>query len=387
MKLRPIILFASVTAALGLNTIGCSRSTDETPSQEPSAASKDALQDEMRLLWTQHAAWTRTLLVETLAGSSSTPHAKVRLREVHADLGDAVRPYFGDESADELTDLLEAESAAAIKLFESAQAQDQAAVTEATIEWRAQSRAIAELFANQSTSWDQEALRKTFDAHIDTTLAQVSARLEGDWAADIRAFDQLEDRNVVIADAITQGLAEAFPEQVAPPVRSPERSATHLELRELWQDRAIWTRAYVVSATAGLPDTPFVIERLAKNGDAIATALNGGPALRDATSSVLLRQSDGVAGVTNALINQDPVSVDDASASFHENAYEISEILARAGNAPQSQLSGQLQNHADSTIEQVDARIRGDWTSDVAASDELEERAIRIADLLSPSEG
>lgn len=381
MKLRPVALFATLTAALGLSTVGCSPTTQRPIPEQSTLTTKDALQDEMRLLWTQHAAWTRTLLVESLADGSSTPYAKVRLREIHADLGDALGPYFGDEAADELTDYLEAESAAAIAVFEAAKSEDAAA--EAVLEWRARARDFAQLLANQSSTWSEEDFVTLLNAHIDATLDQVSARLEGDWVRDLAALDALEDRNLEIADAVTAGLAQDFPELVAPARRDAEEASMHLLLRALWQERAILTRSYVVSATAGLPDASYVMERLAENGDEIAIALVADPGLRDAASNVLRRQSNGVASVTDALIDQDPTSVDDASASFHENAYEISEILARAGDASQLQLAGQLQTHADSTIAQADARVQGDWASDVSAFDDLEARAVTIADLLS----
>lgn len=384
MNLRPIVLFASLQAMLGVAVTGCSPTSDD-PKEQEVVVSQEALQDEQQLLWTQHAAWTRTLLVETLADTSSTPQVKVRLRDAHADLGDALRPFFGDEAAVALTDLLAAESGALIDVLDARRSGDADAAAEAEAHWRARTDELAALFAEQSSAWSGETFARTLELRVDATLEQIDARLAGDWARDWSAFERLQLLQRSLADEITSGLAANFPERISLPTQSPERRAQQQLLRQLWQERAIWTRSYVVSATRGLPDAPYVLERLSRNGDAIASALDGESKLHQATSSVLARQSNGVAQVTTALLANDPVSIDDAAASFHENAYEIAEILALTADAPTTELSGQLQLIAQSTIDQVEARVRGDWSADIAAFDEQETHALRVADRLSSS--
>ena len=50
-------------------------------------------------------------------------------------------------------------------------------------------------------------------AHLDLTTAEVVGRLQKDWAADIRAYDEGHDHMLMFADALTAGIAKQFPDQ------------------------------------------------------------------------------------------------------------------------------------------------------------------------------
>src|SRR6185436_13244051 len=87
----------------------CSTSTEVTvpaPTPDTTVASEEELRDDMRMLWTQHVVWTRVFLIDTIAGLPDAPQATDRLLQNQVDLGDAVRPFYGDAAADQLTDLL-----------------------------------------------------------------------------------------------------------------------------------------------------------------------------------------------------------------------------------------------------------------------------------------
>src|SRR5215471_1703569 len=67
------------------------------------------------------------------------------------------------------------------------------------------------------------------------------------------------------------------PVPIAPPV---SRAGFHDAMRQLWEDHITWTRLYIVSAAAGLPDADQTARRLLKNqadiGDAVATYYGAG---------------------------------------------------------------------------------------------------------------
>jgi hypothetical protein len=51
--------------------------------------------------------------------------------------------------------------------------------------------------------------------HLDHTLEEATARLKGDWAADIAAYDNVREHALGMADALSGGLIEQFPERFA----------------------------------------------------------------------------------------------------------------------------------------------------------------------------
>src|SRR4029453_8964868 len=62
------------------------------------------------------------------------------------------------------------------------------------------------------------------------------------------------------ADAVTSGVSE-------------ERAALHDNMRRLWEDHITWTRLFIVSASADLPDTPATTQRLRRNQEDIGDAI------------------------------------------------------------------------------------------------------------------
>ena len=51
--------------------------------------------------------------------------------------------------------------------------------------------------------------------HLDLTLTEATARLTGDWPADIAAYDQIHQQILSMADMLTAGLVAQFPKIVA----------------------------------------------------------------------------------------------------------------------------------------------------------------------------
>jgi hypothetical protein len=44
-------------------------------------------------------------------------------------------------------------------------------------------------------------------------------------------------------------------------------------MRELWADHVVWTRGYIISAVAGLPDAEAALNRLMKNQENLGDAI------------------------------------------------------------------------------------------------------------------
>jgi hypothetical protein len=63
------------------------------------------------------------------------------------------------------------------------------------------------------------------------------------------------------------------------------RQAFHDRMRDLWSDHIVYTRNFIVSSTAGLPDTAEVLQRLLRNQDEIGEAIK--PYYGDAAGSQL----------------------------------------------------------------------------------------------------
>jgi hypothetical protein len=51
--------------------------------------------------------------------------------------------------------------------------------------------------------------------HLDQTLAEATARLKGDWAADIAKYEEVHLHILEMADTLADGIVTQFPDRFA----------------------------------------------------------------------------------------------------------------------------------------------------------------------------
>ena len=73
------------------------------------------MQKGMRQLWTDHTVWTRLYIIESLNDSPATEAAATRLLKNQDDIGNAIRPLYGDAAGTQLTAKLKEHILIAVK--------------------------------------------------------------------------------------------------------------------------------------------------------------------------------------------------------------------------------------------------------------------------------
>jgi len=172
--------------------------------------------DAMRKLWEDHITWTRMVIVGYLAIPENTlPDlgASVdRLLQNQTDIGNAIKPFYGDAAGDQLTELLRQHILIAAEILEAAKAGDTAALNDAIERWYANADDIAEfLNAANPENWPLEEMRAMMREHLDLTLQEAVAYLNGDYAASIAFYDQVHIQALEMADMLSEGIIRQFP--------------------------------------------------------------------------------------------------------------------------------------------------------------------------------
>ena len=173
------------------------------------------LQNAMRKLWEDHITWTRLYIVSAVAGLPDAGATAQRLLQNQADIGNAIKPFYGDAAGAQLTALLRQHILTAADLITAAKASNEAGVRESSARWYANADSIAAFLSGANpSSWPRATIQSNMHHHLDLTLAEAQARLKGDWAADIAAYDEIHAHILQLADVLSAGIIAQFPDRV-----------------------------------------------------------------------------------------------------------------------------------------------------------------------------
>lgn len=169
--------------------------------------------DTMRKLWEDHITWTRLYIVSFAADLPDTDVVAERLLQNQDDIGNAIRPIYGNEAGDQLTQLLRDHIMGAVDILTAAKEGDTAGMDTAVTAWRSNADDIA-TFLNSANpdNWPLDDLKAEMQMHLDLTIAEAQARLEGDFAKDIAAYDDVHDHILRLADVLSSGIIAQFPD-------------------------------------------------------------------------------------------------------------------------------------------------------------------------------
>jgi len=187
----------------------------------------------------------------------------------------------------------------------------------------------------------------------------------------------------------TSALAEPTPTD-ATTTTSPQLTIDpvvfHQAMRDLWVDHVAWTRLFIVSAVADLPDTEVTAERLLRNQADIGDAVAGfyGEEAGEALTALLRDHILIAADLITAAKTGDQEAVTEASDAWYANADDISAFLAGANPAwPEETLREMMHGHLDQTLNEATAQLSGDYAASVAEYDHIVTHIMEMAGTLS----
>ena len=187
-----------------------SHSLEAVPAAQTTAQA--AFQDHMRMLWEDHVTWTRLAIVTFADGSAGFDETAARLLRNQDDIGDAIKPFYGDAAGDQLTALLKDHIGIAVELLNAAKAGDNAAFENANAAWYTNADDIADFLARANPRyWPQATMRAAMRGHLDQTLAQASHELTGQYAKSVADYDEIHHHILGMADVLSTGIIRAFP--------------------------------------------------------------------------------------------------------------------------------------------------------------------------------
>lgn len=173
-----------------------------------------AFHDGMRKLWEDHITWTRLYIISAASGLPDQQLTAQRLLQNQVDIGNAIKPYYGEAAGDQLTALLRDHILIAADLIDAAKVGDTTAFEQAKTRWYANADEIAAFLHNANPeNWPLDEMQAMMKSHLDLTLKEASAHLTGDYATDIAAYDEIHAQILDMADMLSMGIIDQFPKQ------------------------------------------------------------------------------------------------------------------------------------------------------------------------------
>jgi hypothetical protein len=204
LMMASIVLVAGVMAVL--SQAGTAEAKEKSDAQ--------AFHDGMRKLWEDHITWTRLTIVSLSNGLPDTDPTVQRLLQNQADIGNAIKPFYGEQAGNQLTSLLRDHILIAAEIIQAAKSGDTTAQNDAIARWYANADDIA-IFLNGANPkyWPLDEMKDMMREHLDLTLQEAVAYLTGDHAASIAAYDQIHLQALEMADMLSDGIVRQFPKR------------------------------------------------------------------------------------------------------------------------------------------------------------------------------
>jgi hypothetical protein len=161
----------------------------------------------------------------------------------------------------------------------------------------------------------------------------------------------------------------------------------HDAMRQLWSDHVTWTRLFIVSAAANLPDKQATTDRLLQNQTDIGAAVGtiyGKPA-GDKLTALLKDHILIAADLVGAAKAGNTARVDSLNKKWGANADDIAGFLNSANPThwPTATLKAAMHKHLDQTLTEATDQLKGNYAASAKDFDAIETHILAMADILS----
>ena len=178
--------------------------------------SANELRTSLRVLWEDHAIYTRNVILNIIDDLPGTNEAVARLLKNQDDIGNAIKPVYGDAAGKKLTELLREHIMIAADLLKAAKLNNQPDFNSANSKWFKNADDIAVFLSSaNSTNWPMEDMKKMMHEHLNLTTQEAVARIKKDYKADIEAYDKTRAELLQMSDMLAIGIIKQFPGKFA----------------------------------------------------------------------------------------------------------------------------------------------------------------------------
>ncbi|GLB61048.1 glycosyltransferase [Cytobacillus sp. NCCP-133] len=171
-------------------------------------------ENEFRKLWIDHVLWTSNYITSaTTAGAEDQKQVMARLMKNQEDIGNSIKPYYGEAGGNKLTELLKEHIVVAADIVEAAKSGQGAKVNQLNKDWHRNADDIAAFLSSANPHLKNEDVKKLLYMHLELVTGDLSASLVKDWDARIVSIDEGFSHIMIMTDAIADAIVKQFPDK------------------------------------------------------------------------------------------------------------------------------------------------------------------------------
>lgn len=165
-----------------------------------------------RLLWMEHVNWTRMTITSIVFNLPDLPFVQERLLRNATDLANCIRPYYGDQIANQYEGLIKEHLVIAAQLVTAAVKGDSKTVEEKEQAWFKNADEIVAFWSSINPYINKEELKEMFYTHLTLTKSEAVNMIEKNYKVDIEVFDKIEEQALEMGDMIAEAIIKQFPQ-------------------------------------------------------------------------------------------------------------------------------------------------------------------------------
>ena len=169
---------------------------------------------EYRLLWNQHAEWTRMAINAIIFQLPNQQEEVNRLLRNPIDFEKALSFFYGKRKAQHFSSLLTEHLVLAADMIQAMMAGDTQKVQEITCKWYQNGNEIAEFLGCINPYWSYTEWREMFLIHLGYVTDLATTLLGNCYKENIKIYDKFELEALEMADVMARGIIRQFPRKL-----------------------------------------------------------------------------------------------------------------------------------------------------------------------------
>ncbi len=169
--------------------------------------------NQIRMLWDDIAIWTRIAIKSAVFNLPDMDYIVNRLFRIPQDFNTVLKPFYGDENADKLSNLLSNYIINTFEIILATNAGDESTAMNAEKKLNANTDELSAFLASINPNWSADEWKKMFSEQLNLTKSEITNLINKNYDDSINDFDKKRINALNMADIMANGIIKQFPDK------------------------------------------------------------------------------------------------------------------------------------------------------------------------------